>query len=282
MNTLLRSIFFLLMLALNSVHANNLDRISEMTTRELMDSLQDIDEATVGLQGTTYVDAFIVEGQPAQLRGGVLESPKPKEFSQMIEIVRRGNRSLPLLLRHLDDKRPTKLLIGEANDKDEPYPSGPGKFFTFAYFDQEYHPRFNSAKPIAKDFPEDDSSDRWKRKLPYTVTVGDVCYALVGQIPNRSLMPIRYQPTAGLVVNSPVKSKFLAQQVRKDWGGVTDKELLQSSLIDAATEDQLSHFNGALRRLRFYFPEEYERQKTGTGRLKQKIDEFESSMNKPG
>jgi len=41
--------------------------------------------------------------------------------------------------------------------------------------------------------------------LIYTVKVGDVCYAIIGQIVNRSLMAVRYQPSAGLVINSPIE-----------------------------------------------------------------------------
>jgi hypothetical protein len=54
----------------------------------------------------------------------------------------------------------------------------------------------------------------------YTVKVGDVCYVLIGQIVNRQLVAVRYQPTAGLIVNSPIEVPPLAEKVKNDWGAL--------------------------------------------------------------
>ena len=91
------------------------------------------------------------------------------------------------------------------------------------------------------------------------------------EITNRRLWALRYQPSAGLIVNSPVQTPSLAAKVRSDWAGLTSAQLRSSLLKDAsvpATE------TGAFRRLRFYFPEEYKKQKLGA--LAHKIEVFES------
>ena len=65
------------------------------------------------------------------------------------------------------------------------------------------------------------------------VRVSDVCYALIGQIVNRNLLPIRYQPSAGLVVNAPIEDPLLTEEVKRDWGGIDAKEHKASLLADA-------------------------------------------------
>jgi hypothetical protein len=110
------------------------------------------------------------------------------------------------------------------------------------------------------------------------VRVGDVCYALVGQVVNRSLLPVRYQPTAGLVVNSPLEEPSLTKQVRRDWGDIDATGHMRSLLSDAQTEKDDWTYGPALQRLRFYYPEEYQRQRAGA--LKKKIQKFESSEKK--
>jgi hypothetical protein len=101
----------------------------------------------------------------------------------------------------------------------------------------------------------------------YSVKVADLCYVLIGQIVNRQLLPLRYQASAGLVVNSPIQAPVLAEKVRRDWGSA-DAEALKGSLVDdihganhRGTESAASYtesvVNPALARLRFYFPDTY-------------------------
>ena len=100
-------------------------------------------------------------------------------------------------------------------------------------------------------------------KLPYTVKVGDICYALVGQIVGRTLLPVRYQPTGGLVINSPVAKPELAAKVRKDWTGLTAADFLNQLIQDANAEGS-SNREEAVRRLRYYFPSDYVLNPDGT------------------
>src|SRR6266446_5322149 len=114
---------------------------------------------------------------------------------QRSELVRRGPVALLELIKHLDDKRTTKLEVGN-----NPSGSQVGvDAFMFMYFSDEYDSRvphlIRGPSPMEKDF-----SGR------YTVKVADVCFVLIGQIVNRSLLAVRYQPSGGLVVNSPIEA----------------------------------------------------------------------------
>ena len=236
---------------------STLDR-TNAPVAQLIDDLVNIDAQAPGLHSTAWVRAFIADGSPAEFAGGVIGSAAPKDFPQMTELVRRGVSSLPLLIEHLDDKRPTKLTVG-------------GDFFMFAYFSDEYDP-----KKLARRHRRAGLEKHFDGK--YTVRVGDVCYALIGQIVNRNLLPIRYQPSAGLVVNSPIEAPVLITEVKRDWGDVAAKEHMASLLADARAARDLWQYEPALRRLRFYYPDEYRQQAAGA--LKKKIKEFESSERK--
>jgi hypothetical protein len=102
-----------------------------------------------------------------------------------------------------------------------------------------------------------------------TLKVGDVCFVAVGQIVGRPYRAVHYQPTAIVIMNSPVESRELRQRVRAIWSSNDPaRKLLDSLLLDYATE---GIFNGktldgwdegsdlqvqAAMRLLYYFPEE--------------------------
>lgn len=256
---LMKSVLVILLAFVLAALASAADDLSAMPDEKLIDELAQIDTEAPGLHGTAYVLGFIVEDKPLQFVAGVLGSPAPKIPPQMRELARRGVAVLPQLISHLDDRRPTKLTIGEG--------------FAFRYFSDEYDPknRPKSELPPAKSLE--------KRFVGgYRVKIGDVCYALVGQVVNRRLTPVRYQPTAGLVVNSPIEAPALIERVKADWGGA-DIAMHKASLIaDAQTGERFWIFGSALVRLRFYYPDDYGRLKNGD--LKMRIIEFESEEKK--
>jgi len=231
---------------------------TNLSVAQLIDELVDIDAQAAGLHSTAYVRAFIPDDSPAEFAGGVIGSDAPKSFPQMTELVRRGASSLPLLIQHLDDKRLTKLTVG-------------GDFFMFRYFSDEYDPKTTVSRRqragLEKNF-----------EGKYTVRVGDVCYALIGQIVNRNLLPIRYQPSMGLVVNSPIEAPVLIEEVKRDWSDIDANGHKASLLADARNGNDLWEYEPALRRLRFYYPDEYHQQ--AIGGLKKKIRKFESGEKK--
>jgi hypothetical protein len=234
--------------------------LKKQSVASLIDDLVDIDAQAPGLHSTALIRTFIADNSPTEFSGGVIGSVAPKNFPQMTELVRRGVISLPLLIKHLEDNRPTKLIVG-------------GDFFMFRYFSDEYD---------SKTMAHRGGSARLERNFhgKYTVRVGDVCYALIGQIVNRNLLPIRYQPTAGLVVNSPIEAPVLIEEVKRDWADIDAKEHMASLLADAraCNDNDLWEYEPALRRLRFYYPDEYRQQAAGS--LKEKVRKLESVEKK--
>ena len=83
--------------------------------------------------------------------------------------------------------------------------------------------------------------------------VGDVCYALIGQIINRSLLAVRYQPSAILVVNSPLEAPDLIADIKRDWADIDANGLTASLLADArSTGDLMAYFRWATEALAAY------------------------------
>ena len=233
---------------------------SNSSVAQLIDELTSIDSQSPGINSAAMYEGFIADNGPGSFQGGVLGVSAPKVPPQMRELVRRGAVALPELIGHLADSRPTKLAVG---NKDDGRQVGIDAFM-FMYFSDEYDPRMphwfreeevkRGPRPMERDFHG-----------RYTVKVGDVCYVLIGQIVNRRLWTVRYQPSAGLVVNSPIEAPALVEKVRNDWGK-TDAETLKQSLLEdiRATNhpkrigpgEYTERFvNPALERLRFYFPD---------------------------
>lgn len=234
------------------------DNLASIPVEKLIDDLTLIDSQAPGLHGTAIVNGFIAEDKPLQFGGGVLGSPAPKVPPAMRELVRRGVAALPQLIDHLSDKRSTQLTIGK-------------DFFMFREFHDEYDPRFRET--VAPSMPQ--TSMRKYFTGGYTIKVGDVCYALIGQIVNRSLLPIRYQPTAGLIVNSPIESPKLIEQVKKDWSELDEKAHKVSLIADAQSSEDIRVFGPALARLRFYYPFDYIHYSV-SGDLQKRIQQFET------
>jgi hypothetical protein len=119
---------------------------SRKSVTELIDDLPQIDSQSPGINSAAIYEGFIVDNSPGSFQGGVLGVVPPKVPPQMSELVRRGPAALPELIKHLDDKRATKLEVGNR-------PSGSQvgvDAFMFMYFSDEYDPRvphwFNDAE----------------------------------------------------------------------------------------------------------------------------------------
>ena len=196
----------------------------------LVDDLTAIDREAPGLSVMANYGGFFVDDRSPGFRSGVLGAPSVTVPPPMREVVRRGAAAVPILVEHLDDRRPTRLVVGGMIDQ--------GGFFMWGYFGEEYdgrrwEDRVSQAAPDHAQMREKAIRDR------YIVKVGDVCYALLGQIVGRSLYPVRYQPTGGLIINSPIESPVLAERAMTDWSGLTAAQH-QASLIDDLARP--SHF----------------------------------------
>jgi len=231
---------------------------------QLIDELVQIDAKSPGIDSAAMYDGFIADDKAVAFRGGVLGLAPPKVPPQMRELVKRGPLALPELIQHLSDTRPTKFEVG--NKSGDSSRQVGVDFFAFSYFSDEYDPRLRASfsERAAKERPKYMERDFQGR---YTVKVGDVCFVLVGQIVNRHLLAVRYQPSAGLVVNSPLEAPVLTEEVRRDWGH-GDADSLKSSLLadvrasdgkgkDGEAEYKAETADAALRRVRLYFPDTY-------------------------
>jgi hypothetical protein len=228
---------------------------SGKTVNELIDDLTQIKSESPGIS-SAYIthDAFIAEDTPSFRKGNgevAREVPPP-----MRELARRGPLALPELIEHLNDKRPTKLEVGIP-------PRGFG--YSGKYFGYDYDPRVRDWEQIAPapKFPH------WSGTSfnTYTLKVGDICFALIGQIVNRHLRAVFPVPTGFLVVNSPIEDPDLVERVKSDWGSGDAETVKASLLADIYRSSPLTGINQdlyieivanpALRRLKLYFPEDY-------------------------
>lgn len=225
----------------NALEVASVD-LSGLTVVKLIDQLRQESNQGLGTHATAWVSGFAAIEEEPRLMGGVLGSGRPVTSPAMRELVRRGVAALPELIDHLSDARPTKLVVtGE-------------RFFTAIWQSDEYDPRDRhpGKQPGAVNRESIFGQESYLSK--YTLRVGDLCYVAAGQIVNRGLNAIRYQPSACLVINSPVETPRLAEAVRKDWAGLKAEEHKQSLTLDALRKSPFSS-GPAIKRLCFYYPE---------------------------
>jgi hypothetical protein len=240
---------------------------SQKSVAELIDDLTQIDSESVAIH-SSYLPpvGFIADETPVSLRTSREGVVVPDAPPQMRELVRRGPVALPELIKHLDDKRPTKLEVGRL-----PAPYA----FSAKFFGDTYDPRVRDWE--RKGPPLSPFKATWVKDT-YTLKVGDVCYVLIGQIVNRNLAAVRPVPTGLLVVNSPIEVPELLDLVKSDWGS-GDAETVKASLLadirgtncqvhsETVVNPKQQLFNDqqhatyvvnpALQRLRLYFPDAY-------------------------
>jgi hypothetical protein len=90
------------------------------------------------------------------------------------------------------------------------------------------------------------------------VTVGDLCFVILGQIVNRNFDAAHYAPSLGLEVNSPTHSKRLCDVARQDFEGFTPAQHKRLLIDDFQRPDGEGRRVGACLRTAYYFPEELE------------------------
>lgn len=260
--------------------ANANDDLTRATVTQLIDELTQIDSQSPGIDSAAFYDGFLADDGPGSFGMGVLGVAPPTVPPAMRELVRRGPVALPELVKHIDDPRPTNLRVGNIDAKGTRRQVGVN-LFMFTFFSEEYDPRLNenaSVAPGAKGWPAGEKDF----KGSYNVKVGDICFVLIGQIVNRRLLAVRYQPSGGLIVNSPVESLKLAQWVKDDWSKA-DPTAIRSSLLadihgahrfpkeDKSTYLRLTVFP-ALERLKFYFPDAYDSLSGGDRKQKEAFE----------
>ena len=217
----------------------------KLSPAELIARLQDESKQTLGTHATAWASGFLAVDEEPRFRGGILGSARPARSATLRELVRRGTAALPDLLRHLDDPRPTKLVIEH------------GGMIGALWYSDEYDPRHGDPKKqpgkVNTGMGDGTGKDTHVEDQRYTIRVGDLCYVALGQIVNRDLKAVRYQPTACVVINSPVQTPTLAAATRADWAGLTPEEHAGSLAQDAYDKSPYAA-SSAVRRLLFYYP----------------------------
>lgn len=222
-------------------------------------NLAKIDRPDFGLSGTMGGTAFAPVPRSGRPTGGFLltnhQLQTADDFRQLVEF---GPRALPFLLEALEDKTPTKLKMSRENS-----------MFTVMELANELsgNPTNSIEQKAIASLPKHE----WDGSSldGYTVKVGDVCFVIIGQIVGRSYLAVRYQPSAIIIINSPVQKKELAKAVRDIWSSTNAAQhLFDSLLFDYSTEGV---FNGesldgwsiasdlqcqAAMRMLYYFPKE--------------------------
>ncbi|MDD5201026.1 MAG: hypothetical protein PHC88_14625 [Terrimicrobiaceae bacterium] len=216
--------------------------LRSVPTDALIARLRDVTSPGIGTHPTARASGFLATDDEPRFDGGILGSAKPEASSVMRELVRRGCAALPELIGHLEDSRPTRMIVGRG--------------LMGKWFGAEYDPRNRkSGKPPPGVQPLYDPAIGGRRFETYAVKVGDLCFVAIGQIVNRNLSAVRYQPSLCLVVNSPIESPALAAAVKADWAwlGAADHE--RSLENDALSPVNPPAEQCAVERLAFYYPD---------------------------
>lgn len=184
-----------------------------------------------------------------------------RQLSAFVKLVRLGPRALPFLLEALSDATPTKVTFK------------PGGIVWVMLFSNEVEGNPANArerKILARMPNREDDMSRQERNPSHRITVGDLCFNIIGQIVGRSYEAIRYQPSGNYIVNSPTRDPSIVQAVRAIWSSSNpEQHLMNSLLLDFATrgihknkeDEPMSEWSignipqrTAARRLLFYFP----------------------------
>jgi ankyrin repeat protein len=199
--------------------------------KALIDQLPKLDQQDTGYSGSVTGSAFLPLGRSETHT--MLFGQKPHASSDALKsLVKLGTKALPTLLAHLNDERPTKILLTHEG------------FFGGMFVAQD---EAGAAKKRDADFGGE-------RQTRYTVMVGDLCYVAIGQIVNRNYWAVRYQPTAIIYVTSLPKSKKLREDVTKEWGNLTPDKHRESLVRDLLESDSEFVRDGASVRLAYYYP----------------------------
>ena len=172
-------------------------------TESLIEQLPSISQIGYGYSAMFSGTQFLPDTNSDQVGTLVLGSQAPANSLVLEKIVKRGILAVPALLKHLDDKRETKIA-----------PVSGMMWIQFANeYDFNHRLRKKSPAGVNKD-----EQDMFGTDYPssHTITVGDLCFVALGQIVNRNFSATRYQPTGGLIVNSPTYSTQLCMVVRTD------------------------------------------------------------------
>jgi ankyrin repeat protein len=210
----------------------------------LIDQFENLGTQDTGYSGSVSGSSFLPLGHRS-VSVMVLSPSTPREPSDtMLSLVKLGSRAVPALLDHLDDDRKTKIVIRNSL----------GGFFEILQ---------DKGEKTEDEEPKGKGKNLFGASKQYTLRVGDLCYVALGQIVNRNYTAVQYIPSGNVMITSVPHSKKLRADLKKQWGGLTEKKHLASLVKDlnskkADDDDDDSARIGAPLRLAYYFPKEYE------------------------
>jgi hypothetical protein len=217
--------------------------LAQLSEAQLIDKLVEITNDEFSVRTNIFAGSALPRGL-LMLNDRALTPAKARE-----ELVRRGVAAIPELLKHLDDARKTKAVIGGMVD---------GITYSAEY---DCNPRTDRARPagvVANAFNREKQIKLVNppRGNAYQVTVGDLCFNIVGDIVNRAYEAVRYQPTAIVIVNSPVLCPDLRDAVRAQWTGLTEEQHRKSLITDVVSPDRFGREQAGIYRLLHYYPQD--------------------------
>jgi len=174
-------------------------------------------------------------------------------FPSFRELARMGPAALPLLLDHLDDRRETALR----------FRMQPAAVRIGGLFARPALPAADASERtiLEKHVAVEGWGDSLGDELPgapldeHAVTVGDCCFAILGQIVNRVYEPVSGRGSNLTLVRSPTRDPKIAAALRALWGRGDPCRLLAASLLDDLRSADGFRRSGAPARLLLYFPD---------------------------
>ena len=173
------------------------------------------------------------------------------EFKRLIEL---GPDALPFLLESLDNKSPTAFVI-----------KNPG-FCAVAHVHHIGGNPVNRSESRRIERRHHDETTGDESTNSHVVTIGDICFVIIGQIVGRDYRIMNNLPQCYIEIASPTTSERIRRQVREIWSSDhSSQKLIDSLLLDLATEIVHSEMGyqgksswqcAAAQRLLYYFPQE--------------------------
>jgi ankyrin repeat protein len=208
----------------------------------LIDQLEKLDIQDTGYSGGVSGSSFLPLGY--RRASVVLLSPSAPsgKSDAMNSLVKLGSKAVPALLDHLGDDRKTKIVIRNL-----------GGFFGISQ---------DRGEKAEDEVPNGKGGAPIGSPMQYTLRVGDLCYVALGQIVNRDYTAVRYIPSGNVMITSVPHSRRLRADLKRQWGGLTEKKHLASLVKDLNAKKAKGGDDGtrvrASLRLAYYFPKEYE------------------------
>ncbi|MBS0263014.1 MAG: hypothetical protein JSS02_13800 [Planctomycetes bacterium] len=207
---------------------------------KLIDQLPDTSEPGFGYSVYFSGSEFLPFDEPGQISTGVLGGMKATRSKTLREIVRHGAAAVPVLLKRIGDKRPTKI------------PAMTGMMWIDFSDEYDFNRRTRPNAPAGVN--RDDFASENEHPDRHVITVGDLCFVALGQIVNRNFSATRYQPSGGLLVSSPTYSDQLRKVILEDWSSLSPESHQQLLVEDFVHPDHEDRRIGAYLRLALYYP----------------------------